>query len=56
MSATMNATPSNVPIGRPNCSRVRAYGIAGIERRLGEPDRERTDGDPPAVEDLRGTS
>ena len=27
MSATMKATPWNVPIGRPNCSRVWAYGI-----------------------------
>ena len=27
MSATMKATPWNVPIGRPNCSRVCAYGI-----------------------------
>jgi len=27
MSATMKATPWNVPIGRPNCSRVCAYEI-----------------------------
>ena len=27
MSATMNATPWNEPIGRPNCSRVWAYGM-----------------------------
>ena len=35
MSATMNATPWNVPIGRPNCSRVCAYGIDGVERAPG---------------------
>ena len=27
MSAIMKATPWNVPIGRPNCSRVCAYGM-----------------------------
>jgi hypothetical protein len=51
MSATMKPTPWNEPIGRPNCSRVWAYGIARIEGGLGEPDRHRTDRDPTAVED-----
>ena len=40
-----------MPIGRPNCSRVCAYGMRRVERRLGEPDGERPDADPPAVED-----
>ena len=50
----MNATPWNVPIGRPNCLRVRAYGIGRVERGLGQADRQGADADPAAVERAQG--